>query len=172
MERKFALKAHGTQLYGEFPYSKHLDDVARIVAPFGSECVRLAYLHDVKEDADVTIEIIKELFGDHTGNSIALLSDEEGASRKIRKTLTYTKMKLATEEFNDALIVKVADRLANVISCIETENFSLLKMYQKEHDLFKDSVFRPGLCDNLWTNLDELLNDNQPVLELWYPLKL
>jgi (p)ppGpp synthase/HD superfamily hydrolase len=52
--REFAIKAHGEQKYGEFPYSVHLDEVATIAKPYGESAEIVAYLHDVIEDTSVT----------------------------------------------------------------------------------------------------------------------
>ena len=38
-------------------------------------------------------------------------------------------------------------------------------MYQHEHSAFKDAVYRPGLCDDLWRELDALIID-QPETAL------
>ena len=56
-----------------------------------------------------------------------------------------------------ALLVKVADRVANVRSCVRDGLDGLLKMYRKEHAAFRDAARREGLADDLWRGLDEAL---------------
>ncbi|GAD31443.1 HD domain protein [Photobacterium leiognathi lrivu.4.1] len=31
-------------------------------------------------------------------------------------------------------------------------------MYQAEHEAFKHAVYRPGLCDEIWDELDSLIH--------------
>ena len=54
--REFACKYHGEKRYGEHPYVVHLDAVAEIVQQYGEPAVVIAYLHDVVEDTEVTID--------------------------------------------------------------------------------------------------------------------
>jgi (p)ppGpp synthase/HD superfamily hydrolase len=56
-----------------------------------------------------------------------------------------------------ALLVKAADRLANMQSCITDNKERLLAIYRKEHLFFQKAAFRPGLCDELWDQLDGLM---------------
>jgi (p)ppGpp synthase/HD superfamily hydrolase len=62
--RTWAISQHGNQKYGEHPYSVHLDAVANIAKPFGELAEVVAYLHDVVEDTDVTIEQVSAEFGE------------------------------------------------------------------------------------------------------------
>ena len=56
-----------------------------------------------------------------------------------------------------ALVVKAADRLANVRACIADRKRDLLDVYRDEQEAFRRAAFRPGLCDALWTELDAAL---------------
>jgi hypothetical protein len=57
--------------------------------------------------------------------------------------------------------VKTADRLSNVRACVADANRVLWSLYRSEHAVFKTSAFRPGLCDELWSELDGLLSDGK-----------
>ena len=57
-----------------------------------------------------------------------------------------------------ALIVKAADRLANVRACVADGNQRLLEVYRSEHPTFSRAAYRPSLCDTLWAELDSLLS--------------
>ncbi|MCI5166209.1 MAG: bifunctional (p)ppGpp synthetase/guanosine-3',5'-bis(diphosphate) 3'-pyrophosphohydrolase, partial [Candidatus Electrothrix sp. GM3_4] len=61
--RRFALKHHGEQKYGEHPYVVHLDAVAELVQQYGELAVVIAYLHDVVEDTNITLPDIEKEFG-------------------------------------------------------------------------------------------------------------
>ena len=155
--RSFAIAAHGDQRYGDHPYSYHLDQVARLVEPYGADALAIAYLHDTVEDTSVTVSEIESLFGPKVAACVALLTDESGANRKERKAKTYAKLAAVTGINETALLVKTADRLANVRACVQDGKTSLWQLYQSEQAAFRAAVYRPGLCDPFWSELDLLL---------------
>lgn len=156
--RDFAIKCHGDQKYGEHPYSIHLDEVAEIASAYGDDATVVAYLHDVVEDTDTTLEEIESLFGTLTSKCVAILTDEPGSNSKERKAKTYEKMARVSGELELALIVKAADRLANLRACVAQANAGLLNTYKKEHPVFKQSVYRPNLCEPLWQEIEGIVN--------------
>jgi len=154
--KQFAEKYHGNQMYGDFPYISHLMDVLIICTNYHFEIQQLALLHDVIEDTKATEEIVSKEFGASVGKMCSLISDEPGANRKIKKELTYKKLTTLDEEDYDevkVLIVKAADRLANMLNCIKTNNRGLIKMYIKEFPEFKKAVYREGICEEIWGRL-------------------
>lgn len=155
--RAFAVAAHGAQQYGKHPYSYHLDAVAALVEPYGDEAVAVAYLHDTVEDTAVTLAEIEQRFGPHVAACVALLTDEPGTSRKERKAKTYAKLAAAQEALELALLVKAADRLANVRACLADRRLDLLQIYRSEQAAFRTAAWRPHLCQPLWAELDALL---------------
>jgi guanosine-3',5'-bis(diphosphate) 3'-pyrophosphohydrolase len=155
--RIFAIHAHGDQMYGDNPYIYHLDKVASLLVDHGEDAQVIGYLHDVLEDTKTSYLEIKNIFGDLTANCVSLLTDESGQTRAERKAKTYAKLALAEGSHTLALIVKTADRLANVNECVNQGNQKLLFVYRQEHPEFKKAVFRPGLCDGLWLLLDALI---------------
>ena len=156
--RNFAIKAHGGQKYGEFPYSVHLDDVAKIASEYGETAQVVAYLHDVVEDTEVTPKEIEHAFGGLVSRCVCILSDEPGESRKIRKAATYQKMARISGPEEIALLVKAADRLANMRACVRSENEGFLDMYRAEHKVFRDSAYRPNLCEDIWIEIEKIQN--------------
>lgn len=153
--REYAIQHPKDQLYGGKPYSYHLDMVAGYVESYGAEYITAAYLHDVVEDTDVTLEDIEQIFGVDIKEALYYLTDEPGTNRKDRKKLTN--QKFSTCNNNVALVVKAADRLGNM----STAQGSLLAMYMREYADFRASVYRPGLCDELWLELDTLASRYQ-----------
>ncbi len=155
--RAFALLHHGDQRYGTHPYIHHLEAVAVLASPYGADAVVIAMLHDVIEDTCVTKADVEVEFGKCVADCVEILTDEEGVDRADRKTKTYKKMAGVSGELELALVVKVADRLANVRSCVADNNVRLLGVYRSEHEVFRRSVYRAGLCDLLWDELQYLV---------------
>jgi guanosine-3',5'-bis(diphosphate) 3'-pyrophosphohydrolase len=158
--RSFAIAAHGDQKYGDRPYSFHLDAVASLVAPYGEEAVAIAYLHDVLEDTAVTPEQVQGEFGAGVAACVGLLTDEAGANRKERKAKTYAKLANVCGYEELALLVKAADRLANVRACIHDQKRNLWEVYRGEHPAFRAAAYRAGQCDPLWAELDSLVTES------------
>lgn len=153
--RELAIENHGHQMYscGE-PYVYHLDAVVRILKPYGVDAQIIGYLHDVVEDTDVSLQEIEEEFGRFISTCVDILTDEPGRTRKERKEPTYKKVTFFTaneEKYNIVLIVKAADRLAN----LETSRKN--KMYKKEHEKFKSIYYKPGLCEDIWEKIDKII---------------
>lgn len=157
--RRFAIEAHGNQRYGERPYSYHLDAVAALLAPYGEQAQVIGYLHDVVEDTEVGAPEVQARFGDQVAACVSLLTDEPGADRKERKTKTYAKLAQVAGPTELALVVKAADRLANVRACIADRKRSLWELYRSEHPAFRAAAYREGICEPLWSELDTLLRE-------------
>lgn len=157
--REFAIGFHGDQKYGTRPYSFHLDAVAGIAEPYGDLARTVAYLHDTVEDTACTLEEIRGRFGDLAARCVAILTDEPGESRKVRKDKTYAKMAGVSGDETTALVVKAADRLANLRASIGDDDTRLIGIYRSEHPAFRKAAFRPGLCDDLWAELDRLAEE-------------
>lgn len=137
--RDYSIKQHGNQQYGVFPYSVHLQAVVSILLHFGVHpnnpngisLLAAAWLHDVIEDTDTTLEEIETLFDKEIASIVFCVTDGEGSSRDERKKEVY--QKIITNQ--NAIIVKLADRIANVEACFLNSHKKFM-MYQIEHDTF------------------------------------
>jgi (p)ppGpp synthase/HD superfamily hydrolase len=162
--REFALWAHGDQRYGEHGYVFHLDMVAEIVDDHvGLDALLepVAFLHDVVEDTPVTANEIARVYGTEVSTAVLYLTDPPLRTRRERKAALYEKMsilRLDLECHRAALVVKAADRLANVRFSAENGDRSKLVMYSLEHPEFYKAVYRDGLCPQLWNELDDHLD--------------
>ncbi|MDH6169095.1 (p)ppGpp synthase/HD superfamily hydrolase [Variovorax boronicumulans] len=157
--RNYAIAMHGDQKYGPHPYVHHLDAVVALLQPYGEKARVVGYLHDVVEDTDATVPDVQARFGDLVARCVSLLTDAPGANRKERKARTYAAMALVTGDEELALVVKAADRLANVRACVADGHRQLWDTYRGEHPTFRAAAFRAGQCDPLWAELDLLLSD-------------
>ena len=149
--RLVALRAHGLQPYDEiFPYEKHLDDVVDVLKRFGfsGRFIVAAYLHDSIEDGALSYNKIKHHFGFEVAEIVYCVTDELGRNReeKKRKTLPKTASNL------DAIIVKLADRIANL------EHGGKVDMYQKEYEEFRSVLYKSiPEHEAMWKHLDLIL---------------
>lgn len=155
--RAFALTAHGNQRYGSRPYAFHLDAVAELLSPYGTDAQVIGYLHDVVEDTSVSEIDIRDRFGELVADCVSVLTDSPGSSRAERKARTYARLARVSGATELALVVKAADRLANVRSCLADQRDRLWEVYRLEHPAFRRAAYRRGLCEPLWTELDALL---------------
>lgn len=117
----FALRAHaGTERRGKgFPYIVHPLEAVEIVATMTAdqELLAAAALHDTVEDTDVTIEQIREEFGEHIASLVEAESDIKvtGVSKeeswRIRKQAAIDRLAAAPL---DAKMVALGDKLSNM----------------------------------------------------------
>ena len=84
------------------------------------------------------------------------VTDQEGENRKARHLKTYPRIRAAGGR---ALLVKLADRIANVETSARGPNKSKLAMYQKEYREFREALRMPDLgpIGRMWNHLDGLL---------------
>jgi (p)ppGpp synthase/HD superfamily hydrolase len=159
---EFARQVHAADRYGDHPYSVHLEAVVAIVREAdGSELAEsVAWLHDVVEDSDLHTGDIEREFGRVVSVAVACVTDPNGPNRRTRKARLHAQLaKLDHEQhesYRIALLVKAADRLANVRASA-ADNPGKLKMYRREHASFEAAAHRPGLCDAIWDEIDGLL---------------
>lgn len=156
--RKFAEEKHKGQFYGEFEYTHHLYQVKNVLERFNfteENLLIAAFLHDVLEDTKTTYTEIKKEFGVEVAEIVYTVTDELGRNRKERKEKTYPKIRF---DFN-AIIIKLADRIANIEFCIENKNYELLKIYQKEHQEFESQLhitLNYKGYEDMWKHLNSL----------------
>lgn len=160
--KAYATEHHGSQRYGKgeksFPYTKHLGDVAAVIEEFHVhfECTTLvtcAWLHDIIEDTDVTFKDVFEEFGRNIARIVFAVTDEPGSNRRERHDRTYPKIRACGRP---ALIVKLADRIANVRHSVQ-HNHKMVKMYKREYADFRAYLKVPGELKAMWAELDMLM---------------
>lgn len=156
--KKLAIEFHGDQKYDHHDYVYHLDAVYDIVEDkFTEKEEILSYLHDIKEDTDITFDELVEYFGAGMAYAVYLITDCEGNNRIERKEKTNDKLyHICDESFYFVLRVKVADRIANMKYSIMNNKKNMIKMYKCEYAAFKKAVYRKNCCDDLWKMLDQL----------------
>lgn len=100
------------------PYIIHPLAVARIVAEelgLGANPIIAAFLHDVVEDTDYTIEDIKERFGDDVAFLVNVITKKKKIHYDAGKQIDNYKQMLDSLQYDiRALLIKLADRLHNM----------------------------------------------------------
>lgn len=143
------------QMYGVVPYTHHLSDVENVLREFGItdvEMLQASWGHDIIEDTDVKLRDIRENFGERVASLVFAVTSEEGVNRKTRNALTYPKIR---EAGDDAVRLKLADRIANV-----RNGGGSAQMYAKEHNEFRHQLYNPGcttITSHMWACLDHLI---------------
>lgn len=117
---ELAATAHATQFRksGE-PYIIHPVGVAAILVglQMDDKTLAAAFLHDVVEDTDYTLEDIKSQFGTVVANlvdGVTKLGKIEYISKEDRQIENYRKMFLAMARDIRVVLIKLADRLHNM----------------------------------------------------------
>lgn len=158
--RHLALRSHAGQLYGDRPYSVHLEAVQDVLARFGirDEVVRAAaWLHDVLEDnPNVRREDLERTLPEAVVAIVDACTDGAGESREARKERP---LRLIPKTPN-AVLVKLADRIANVEASIHDHHDGRLAMYRNEHGTFMDALREsPSTpsAEPMWLHLEHIL---------------
>lgn len=154
----FAVKAHaGTERRGKgFPYIVHPMEAMEIVATISpdQELLAAAALHDTVEDTDVTVDQIREEFGERVAGLVASESDvmiqglSEEDSWRARKQAAIDRLAAAPR---DAKIVALGDKLSNMRAIARdyaTIGDELWKIFHAPHPSDHEWHYR-GLADSL-----------------------
>jgi guanosine-3',5'-bis(diphosphate) 3'-pyrophosphohydrolase len=164
---ELAKERHKEQDYSGKPYFAHLLHVQQVLERFGyhpenksdpekaekgRHLVVAAILHDIVEDTPTTIDEIRKEFGSPVANLVKAVTNEPGGNRAERHKKTYPKIKAIP----NAIILKLADRIANIESCLALKD-GRIKMYKKERESFEQTLRVEGEHDDMWNYLDFLL---------------
>jgi guanosine-3',5'-bis(diphosphate) 3'-pyrophosphohydrolase len=155
----FAEERHKGQKHGIRPFREHLLDVVLVLSEFGygdsHDLLAAAWLHDVVEDTNTTTKEIYEAFGNRIGDLVDALTDGPGKTRLEMKQKPYRML----PKVEGGVIVKLADRIANVRNSISENASRYIKTYKSEYPGFRQALYIPGQADPMWETLDKLLGD-------------
>lgn len=157
--RMITIQAHGNQTYDDiYPYIKHIDDVVDVLIRFGfsGKFIIAALFHDIIEDTAISYNKIKRLYGLEVAEMVYCVTDELGRNRAEKKRKTLPK----TASNPDAIILKLADRIANV------EHGGKIDMYAKEYSEFNGALFlnTPKEGIPMWDHLEKLLKIEKVIV--------
>ncbi|MCE9548454.1 MAG: HD domain-containing protein [Planctomycetia bacterium] len=142
---QFAAEAHRGQLrkYNGRPFIEHPGRVAArvTVSPIANEVtVSAAWLHDVVEDTEVTLDTISGTFGAKIANLVDELTNPSkqhpNLRRAERKAMDRTHIASAS---NEAKCIKLIDRSDNIRDMTGAEP-TFLRLYIDESRLLLDAI--------------------------------
>ena len=116
---EFARMAHEGQFRKSgLPYISHPISVAMIIAEemeLDVNTIMAAFLHDVVEDTEYTIEDIESRFGEDVAHLVAVVTKNKSADKKHSKQIANYRQILTSVQYDvRALLIKLADRLHNM----------------------------------------------------------
>ncbi len=149
------------QLHGGLPYIVHLVKVAEVLRRFGHtnpEMLAAAYLHDILEDTKYPRETLAWEFGQTVCILVEAVTNKPANSRDESLKATYPLL----SQNEQAIILKLADRIGNVETGLENHDIKYIQRYRKEHAEFSRWLRKPGnpAITVMFEYLDGLLFDN------------
>ncbi len=171
----FCIEAHGDQKRASGdPYFLHPFAVASILIhlKMDADTIRAALLHDVVEDTDITIDMLREQFGD----TVAMLVDgvtkmdiitdypdnSGGAPRDKVNAESLRKLLLAMVEDVRVVLIKLADRLHNMRTLSFLDREKQLSIARETLDIFSPLANRLGIWQIKWELEDLSLRYLEP----------
>jgi len=147
----YSARVHEGQvrLSGE-PYLSHPLEVAGILADMKLDAVSVAagLLHDVIEDTHATAQEIMEIFGGeitHIVNGVTKLSALSFGSSQARQAENIRKMILAMADDIRVILIKLADRLHNMMTLNFHSEHKRLEIAQETLDIYAPIAARLGI---------------------------
>jgi (p)ppGpp synthase/HD superfamily hydrolase len=170
--RAFAIKAHMGQMQRDKFYTCHLEEVENVLIRFDSCSFRMraaAWLHKTVEKSDVTMKDIKREFPGFVASLVDAVTSVPGQSHEQQNSAMYLRIK---ECGGMAIVLKLADRIANVEEAIQSaisRNESKLPIHEDGYSEFRDALYESKNADAMWAHmdtLDEIANQTMTRLKL------
>lgn len=182
---RFACEAHeGQKRKSGEPYILHPIAVARIVAvelELGANPVIAAFLHDVVEDTQYTIEDIRSRFGDDVAFLVGVVTKQKKDHYEMSKQIDNFKQMLDSVHYDiRALLLKLSDRLHNMRTLSSMRPDKQMKIAGETDYFYAPLANRLGLhriktelenlsfryrCPREYAALDEALNKERAERE-------
>ena len=147
----FASKAHEGQvrLSGN-PYIIHLLEVSLILARFKMDTTVIVsgLLHDIVEDTDTTLDVIRDEFGDNIASLVASVTKIGRISfrtREERQAESFRKMLLAMARDLRVIIIKLADRLHNMRTLEFVSELEQQQIARETYEIYAPLANRLGI---------------------------
>ena len=165
---EFSAKAHSGQYrVSRKPYLEHCLEVAFILAEqhLDSATIAAGLLHDVVEDTDVTIEKIKEEFGDEIAelvDGVTKIGELEFKSLEEEQAEYFRKMLLSMAKDIRVIIIKLADRLHNMRTLDSLHKNKQREIASETREVYAPLAHRFGMAKIKWELEDLSLKHLDP----------
>jgi GTP pyrophosphokinase len=164
----FADKAHEGQVRksGE-PYILHPLAVAEILVDIQMDVTSIiaALLHDVVEDTTVSLDAVRERFGDSCANIVDGLTKLEKIkfkSKEEQQNENYRKMFVAMAQDIRVILIKLADRLHNMRTLKYQSEENQRRIAEETLEIFCPIAHRLGISTMKWEMEDIALRYLNP----------
>ena len=135
----YARHAGQTRKGNHEPFTSHLDKVVDIIQSLtdDEEVIAAAWLHDVVEDTETSLEEVYELFGDRVGRFVELESEDKRPeidvreSWKVRKTEQIEELRNTSDRDSDVFMIALSDKLANAIDMLQAKKTEGISFWNK-----------------------------------------
>lgn len=148
---RFAAAQHvGQRRVSGEPYMLHPLEVTRQLLEMNLDaaCLITGLLHDVVEDTSVTVQQVRDKFGDdvaHCVDGVTKLTKLDFASREVRQAESVRKMLLAMVDDIRVILVKLADRLHNMRTLGPMPPEKQQRIAQETLDIYAPIAHRLGM---------------------------
>ncbi|NIM98475.1 MAG: RelA/SpoT family protein [candidate division Zixibacteria bacterium] len=153
---EFSAKAHSGQYrVSRKPYLEHCLEVAFILAEqhLDSAAIAAGLLHDVVEDTDVTIDQVREEFGEEISDlvdGVTKIGELKFKSLEEEQVEYFRKMLLSMAEDIRVIIIKLADRLHNMRTLDSLGMSKQRRIAQETREVYAPLAHRFGMARIKW----------------------
>ncbi len=153
---EFSFAAHKDQLrVSNEPYFEHPLKVANILADLKMDVVTIcgALLHDVAEDTGITLDEVREQFGDEITtlvDGVTKISELKFDSVEVRQAENFRKMIISMIEDIRVILIKFADRLHNMRTIGFLPERKRMRIARETLEIYAPLAHRLGIARIKW----------------------
>jgi guanosine-3',5'-bis(diphosphate) 3'-pyrophosphohydrolase len=147
----------------ESPYINHPIALANILAQrwvIDENVLCAAILHDTLEDTETTVDELRKHFGEKITSIVLEVSDDKSLEKEVRKQM---QIEHAASLSQEAKLVKLADKIANLTDIIKTPPAKWTKERKQEYFAWAKAVVDKlrGSHQGLEKDFDDLIADSR-----------
>lgn len=151
----FAKRHHGDQMRESgLPFYSHPIEVAYMCLRYiyKTDVIVTAILHDVVEDTDVTIDMIKEEFGPRVAEMVSMLTRDRDDGEKLSIEEIFSNIYAKNDK--EVMLIKLLDRLHNLETLhvkSSEKQLHTTKETLKNFLILAEVIERPDISDILYS---------------------